>query len=112
MANRFASVRNSVGLTIYDILPKEWVSGASQCSGLRSMAAKAEELAACTGKTLANTGWFSSLYGLTWQAPDSLRHAIIANGPELGTRERARERVMNPHLMNPANPLHQHAIAA
>ena len=53
MANRFASVRNSVGLTIYDILPKEWVSGASQCSDFCSMAAKADELAAC--KTLAST---------------------------------------------------------
>ena len=53
MANRFASVRTTVGVTIYDILPKEWVSRASQCSEFRSMAAKAEELAAC--KTLAST---------------------------------------------------------
>ena len=54
MANRFASVRTAVGLTIYDILPKEWVGRASQCSDFRINGCQKPELAAC--KTLASTG--------------------------------------------------------
>ena len=69
MANRFASVRTSVGLTIYDILPKEWVGRVSQCSDSDQWLPKPEELAAC--KTLASTGFprlFTHNYILTLEA--------------------------------------------
>ena len=66
MANRFASVRTSVGLTIYDILPKngsaERRNAAFLINGCQSL-----ELAAC--KALASTcGDFSLRIDMTSSA--------------------------------------------
>jgi len=81
MANRFASVRTAVGLTIYDILPKEWVGRASQCSDFRINGCQAKELAPC--KTLASRAAFFFLW-IDVASSGQLRHAIIANGARAG----------------------------